>query len=254
MKIICLGSGTSQGVPVIGCPCAVCTSNDKRDKRLRSAVYVQTEEAKILIDIGPDFRQQFLHNELDDVDAVLITHEHNDHIAGLDDIRSINFAQRKSIPVYASQRVANCLKAYYPYMFGDDLYPGAPRVSIHVIDDSPFSINGLSIRPIKVRHGLLDIYGYRIKDFAYLTDAKSIPEDQYPHLQGLDTLIINALRKKEHHSHFTLEEALREIKKIQPRQAYLSHISHLMGLTAEWAQLLPEAVLPFNDNMVLDLI
>ncbi len=253
MKIICLGSGTSQGVPVIGCQCSVCTSDDSRDKRLRSSVYIETEEAKILIDIGPDFRQQFLHNGLDDIDAVLITHEHNDHIAGLDDIRAINFAHRKSIPVYTSRRVADCLKAYYPYIFTDDLYPGAPRVSITVIDDNPFTINGLPISPIKIDHGRLEIYGYRIRDFAYLTDAKNIPEDQYPLLKGLNTLVINALRKQEHHSHFTLQEALSEIEKIQPRQAYLSHISHLMGLTADWEGLLPKTVWPFNDNMILDL-
>ena len=252
MKIISLGTGTSQGVPVIGCECAVCTSDDPRDRRLRSSVYLETSEAKILIDIGPDFRQQFLTNGLSDLDAVLITHEHNDHVVGLDDIRAINFARKKSVPVYASERVAACLQRFYPYIFEKNPYPGAPRVQLQIIDENPFYINNLLIRPIQLLHGRLDIFGYRVKDFAYLTDAKSIPDSQYPLLENLKVLIINALRKETHHSHFTLDEALEQISKIKPAKAFITHISHLMGLTKEWAKELPPNVMPLIDNMSVE--
>lgn len=253
MKIISLGTGTSQGVPVIGCLCPTCNSDDPRDKRLRSSIYIETERLKLLIDIGPDFRQQFLSNDLSDVDAVLITHEHNDHVVGLDDIRAINFAHNKSIPVYASERVAACLRRFYPYIFNDNPYPGVPRVELHIINEEPFYIKNLLIRPIQILHGRLNIFGFRIKDMAYLTDAKTILEHQYPLLNNLKVLIINALRKKQHHSHFTLKEALAEILKIKPEQAYLTHISHLMGLTAEWAQDLPSNVMALQDKQVISI-
>jgi len=184
---------------VIGCKCDACLSPDPTDKRYRSSVYLEVGPTKILIDIGPDFRNQFLENNLEDVDAVLLTHEHNDHVIGMDDIRAINFIQKKSIPIYAKQNVISQLTQRFAYAFGNNKYPGTPLIHLIPIGEFPFIINEVEIIPVHLLHGRLDILGYRVGDFAYLTDASSIPESEYPKLNQLKILIINALRKEPHH-------------------------------------------------------
>jgi len=251
LKIIALGSGTSQGIPIIGCTCEVCTSADLRDQRLRSSVYIEINGVNILIDIGPDFRQQFLQNNLVSVDLVLITHEHNDHIIGLDDIRAINYTQQKSIPIYAENRVINELKRRFSYAFSDNPYPGVPRIEPVTIDTEPFSIKNIEIIPIRIQHGKLPILGFRIGNFAYITDASFIDEQEIEKLQNLDTLIINALRKEPHYSHFTLAECIQYIEKINPKQAFITHISHNMGVYADWVKDLPPHIRPLEDNMTI---
>lgn len=253
MKVIALGSGTSQGVPIIGCECPVCNSEDPRDHRLRSSVAVEVDGVDILIDIGPDFRQQFLRSRLNTVDLILITHEHNDHIIGLDDIRAINFTQKKSIPLFAEKRVADEIRHRFEYAFSDTPYPGVPRIDIQIIDEDRFETQGISIQPIRLIHGKLPILGFRIRDFAYLTDANIIPEEELHKLENLDVLIINALRKESHYSHFTLDEAVRQINIINPKRAYITHISHTMGKYDEWANQLPAHIRPLEDMMEIKL-
>jgi len=251
MKVIALGSGTSQGVPMIGCQCDVCTSTDARDKRLRSSVYIESEDAKVLIDIGPDFRRQFLDNKLDSVDLVLVTHEHNDHIIGLDDIRSINFIQNKSIPLYAEERVATQLRDRFAYAFNSSI-PGLPKVDlIHV--ESPFQYKDLNIIPVRVMHGNLPIYAYRINDFSYITDASKIEEDSMELLKGSKIIIINALRIQKHPTHYNLEECLEVIEALDPERAYITHISHSMGMTEDWSMTLPDNVYPLIDGMHIEI-
>ena len=210
------------------------------------------DSTKILIDIGPDFRNQFLENKLEDVDAVLLTHEHNDHVIGMDDIRAINFIQKKSIPIYAKQTVIAQLNQRFSYAFGNNKYPGTPLIHLVPIGDSPFFIDEVEIIPVHLLHGRLDILGFRVGDFAYLTDASSIPESEYTKLNQLKILIINALRKEPHHSHFTLTEALDEIERINPERAFLTHISHKMGPSSVWGQELPDTVSALNDKMILE--
>lgn len=253
MKIIALGTGTSQGVPVIGCNCTVCGSSDLDDTRLRSSVYIQTPQTSILIDIGPDFRTQFLNNKIKTVDSVLITHEHNDHVIGLDDIRAINFTQRKDIPFYASDRVVGVLKSRFSYAFSDDKYPGLPKVGLNTITDVPFELCDVTVTPINVMHGTLPIFGYRLNDLAYITDANYISDKELSKLYGVKVLIINALRHASHYSHFSLPEALAVAKKINADKTYLTHISHMMGPTSEWKKDLPSNVSPLQDKMVIEI-
>lgn len=249
MKIIALGSGTSQGVPIVGCTCAVCLSTDRQDKRLRSSIYIETKEAKILIDIGPDFRTQFLNNNLDSIDIVLITHEHNDHMIGLDDIRSINFIQKKSIPIYAEERVSAQLKDRFSYAFNNNR-PGLPQVELKNLKaNDKFQFRDVSIQAVRIMHGRLPIYAYKLNHLAYITDGSMIEEASIELLKGTKILIINALRIDPHPTHFNLEEALNMIKQINPEIAYITHISHAMGLTKDWSKLLPDNVYPLNDGM-----
>lgn len=251
MKIIALGTGTSLGVPLLGCRCDACTSTDTRDKRLRSSVYIIVNGLKILVDVGPDLRQQFLKNDLNQVDCVLFTHEHNDHVAGIDDLRAINFIQKKEIPLYGEQRVLDSLKSRYHYAFTN--YPGAPQISLNPITTEAFEIDSVKITPIRIQHGNLPILGFRINDFAYITDASHISESEIAKLQHLDTLIINALRFETHFSHFNLKSALETIQSINPRRAFLTHISHNMGQTSKWEPLLPDQIKPLNDNLVISI-
>lgn len=253
MKIIALGTGTSQGIPIIGCQCEVCTSADPADRRLRSSVYIESNEAKVLIDIGPDFRSQFLQNKLTTIDLILLTHEHNDHIIGLDDIRAINFTQQKSIPIFSSNRVIDTIKQRFAYVFSKEPYPGLPQIELNIIDDKSFQYKDLKISPINIKHGQLDIWGFRINDFAYITDASTIPEEEYSKLKNVKVLIINALRQAKHYSHFNLEGCLEAIKRINPSKAYITHISHNMGKTAEWKKLLPAGVSPLQDMMTIEI-
>lgn len=250
MNITLLGTGTSQGIPVIGCTCEVCLSSDSKDKRLRVSCYVEDTKNKILIDIGPDFRQQMLTNKISDIDAVLLTHEHNDHTAGLDDIRSINFLHNKNMPVYGMPRVLEDIATRFQYVFKSNKYPGLPRVELLPIH-SEFHIGNLSILPIPIMHGKLPIIGYRIQNFAYLTDASFITEEAIGLLQNLDVLVVNALRKEEHYSHFNLEEALAFISQVGPKQSYLTHISHAFDTHSNISKLLPNQVSVGYDRLTI---
>lgn len=253
LKITFLGTGTSQGVPVITCRCEVCMSEDVRDKRLRSSVLVQTKGKSFVIDTGPDFRQQMLNNSVADITAVLFTHEHKDHVAGLDDVRPYNHFHKKAINVYAEERVNEALKREYAYIFAEDKYPGIPQLSMNTISESAFEVEGIKIDPVRVYHYKLPILGFKIERFCYLTDVKTIPDKELKKLEDLDVLVINALRKKEHFTHLNLEEALTIIKKLKPKKAYLTHLSHDFGLHAIEEKLLPQNVAIAYDGLVLDL-
>ncbi|RMF00318.1 MAG: MBL fold metallo-hydrolase, partial [Bacteroidetes bacterium] len=240
MRVTILGSGTSQGVPVIGCDCAVCTSTDVRDQRLRCAVLVESGTTTLVIDVGPDFRQQMLGAQVHKLDAVLLTHEHNDHIIGMDDLRPFVFRQQRSMPIYCTKRVARELRQRFAYAFAKNPYPGAPRFELRDLSiDAPFIVGDIQVQAIEYLHGQLPVVGFRIKDFAYLTDFKSISDSEFAKLAGLDTLIVSALHHDPHHSHANLREALALIGRCHPRTAYLTHISHRMGLHAEIDRMLP---------------
>jgi len=236
MKVTFLGTGTSQGIPVIGCTCAVCQSSDSRDKRLRTSVMIEAKDKIIVIDSGPDFRQQMLreqvHHDLDKfcVDAVLFTHEHKDHIAGLDDVRPFNFRFKKDMQVYATEQVQEALRREYRYVFTPPFYPGAPLIQLNTIPtNKKFTIEDIEILPIQIMHGELPILGFRFGDFTYLTDVKTISPKEKQKIYGTKTLVLSALRRGEHHSHLTLEEALTLVEEFQPEQTYFIHMSHLLG-------------------------
>ncbi len=253
MRITFLGTGTSQGIPVIACECEVCRSLDYRDKRLRTALHIDTGKTSLIIDVGPDFRQQVLRERINRLDAILITHEHKDHTAGLDEVRSFNFKQKKDMPVYGRLSVLNQLRSEYQYIFGNHDYPGLPRIQLHEIDNRPFQINELTITPIEVMHYKLPVYGYRINNFAYITDAKTIPDKEKEKLRGLDVLVLNALQRKPHISHLTLDEALALSAELKPGFTWLTHLSHSMGLSRDVAPLLPDNVALAYDGLQLTL-
>lgn len=253
MKVIFLGTGTSTGVPVIACHCEVCLSNDKRDKRFRSSVYIEVNQKKILIDIGPDFRMQMLNNGLADIDAVVFTHNHKDHTGGLDDIRPINFILKKKIDVYAESYVQDTLKMEYPYIFHEQDYPGVPQIKLYTIDEQPFTIEDTRLIPIRVRHKNLPVLAYRIENFTYLTDANYIEEVELEKIKGSEVLVINALRRESHYSHFSLSEALAIIEKVQPKYAYLTHIGHHLGLYEEVQKELPHNVFLAYDGLSIEM-
>ncbi|MDQ3018057.1 MAG: MBL fold metallo-hydrolase [Bacteroidota bacterium] len=243
LEITLLGTGTSQGIPVIGCQCKTCKSTDPKDKRLRTAAFIQTADVGLAVDLGPDFRQQMLSNEISNVHAVLLTHEHNDHISGLDDIRPINFAYDREIPIYGSARSLLEIRRRFFYAFDHEYhYPGKPRVSGVPINDQPFTVGRTEIIPISVDHGDLQVYGFRIGNFAYVTDAKTIPSYSMDLLQGLDVLILNALRFISHPTHLNIEEAIALVERLRPGKTFFTHISHDMGLHAEVNAILPEHI------------
>jgi len=252
LKITFLGTGTSQGVPVIACDCAVCHSEDIHDKRLRSSMMIEVNHKIFVIDTGPDFRQQMLRVNVKHLDAILFTHEHKDHIAGLDDIRSFNWIYKKSMDVYAEERVLKALQIDYSYAFNEDKYPGIPEMTLHPISETPFNIQGVEIIPIRVMHYLLPVLGFRIGDFAYITDAKFIPDKEYEKLKNLKYFVINALRKKEHISHFNLAEAIEVSKRVGASHTYLTHISHLMGFHKDIENELPPHIHLAYDNLMLE--
>lgn len=229
MKITFLGTGTSQGVPVIGCRCEVCTSLDFRDKRLRTSVWVEVDDLKIVIDTGPDFRQQMLRFGTRQLDAVLFTHSHKDHIAGLDDVRAFNFLQKKDMPVFGSRATLDRISEEFYYSFDKNPYPGVPRLTKVVIENKPFMVGGVEVTPIQVMHHKMPVFGFRIGDFTYITDANYIAEEEREKILGSRVLVINALQRESHISHFTLPQALEVISDLQVPRAYLTHISHRLG-------------------------
>ena len=253
MKITFLGTGTSQGVPVIGGDCPACRSIDFKDKRLRSSIHVQTDEVSIIVDIGPDFRQQVLRAGIQWLDAVLLTHEHKDHTAGLDDIRSFNFKQQMDMPVYGRKSVLDQLKNEFAYIFSNKKYPGVPRVLLKEIDGGEFSIRKQKILPVEVMHYKLPVYGFRFKNFAYITDAKTINEAELGKLSGLEAIVLNALQEQPHISHLTLNEAIDLARRIGAKKTYLTHISHNLGLNSEVECRLPEGISLAYDGLVLEL-
>jgi len=254
LRIIFLGTGTSQGIPVIGSDHPVCLSSDPKDKRLRVSVLVSWDSFNYVIDCGPDFRQQLLRHPIPRLDGILFTHEHADHTAGIDDIRPFFFRQG-DIPVYALNRVKESLKQRFDYIFADeDRYPGAPAISYHEIKaDEPFALSGKMVIPIEGFHNRLQVLGFRIGDFAYLTDMKTISDKEIAKIKGIKALCINALRIKPHHSHFNLDEALEFIDQVQPEVAYLTHISHHLGFHGEVEKELPRGVHLAYDNLELNI-
>ncbi|RLD70086.1 MAG: MBL fold metallo-hydrolase [Bacteroidetes bacterium] len=253
MKITFLGTGTSQGVPVIGCGCKVCISADVRDKRLRSSVLVEQGELRVVIDTGPDFRQQMLRCGCSKLNAVLFTHEHRDHISGLDDIRAFNYIQKSPMDVYGEERVMRALNSSFPYVFAEKKYPGIPQVRMHTITTDAFQIGEMEVIPIRMMHYRLPVLGFRLGDFAYLTDGNYIPEAEKEKLFGVKHLVVNALRRETHISHFTLSEAVSLIEELSPRMGYLTHISHQMGVYAELEKELPSRIRSAYDGLVLEL-
>lgn len=248
-----MGTGTSQGIPVIGSDHPVCLSDDPKDKRLRVSVLVQWEGLNLLVDCGPDFRMQMLNNKITRIDAILYTHEHNDHTAGLDDIRPFFFRQG-DIPVYAHQRVLTSLKKRFGYIFQtENKYPGAPNVAVNEIRNQSFKFKNLNIIPVNAMHNRVQVFGFRFDDFVYLTDVKTIEKEEVEKLRGVKVLVLNALREEPHHSHLNLQEALDFIEELQPKRAYLTHISHLMGFHREVQEKLPENVFLAYDNLKITI-
>ncbi|MGG5486127.1 MULTISPECIES: MBL fold metallo-hydrolase [Flavobacteriaceae] len=253
MKITFLGTGTSQGIPVIGSTHPVCLSDNPKDKRLRVSVLIEWDNYAYVIDCGPDFRQQMLTANCNKIDGILFTHEHADHTAGLDDIRPFNFRQG-DMPIYAHKRVVKALQQRFAYVFETkNKYPGAPGVDIREIENTPFKLGDTTVVPINLMHGNLQVFGFRVNDFAYLTDMKTIAEAEMEKLKHLKVLVINALREESHHSHLNLEEALAFIDKVKPEKAYLTHISHLLGFHDEVEQKLPKHVFLAYDNLQITL-
>ncbi|MBS1976341.1 MAG: MBL fold metallo-hydrolase [Bacteroidetes bacterium] len=253
MKVTFLGTGTSQGVPVIGCGCEVCQSLDYRDKRLRTSVLIETNGKSLVIDTGPDFRQQMLREHVQRLDAVVFTHEHKDHVAGLDDVRAFNFLHKMDMPVFGHRHVLDRLKVEYYYVFDGDRYPGVPQLELIEINDKPFQAAGITITPLPVRHLRMPVFGFRIHDFSYITDANFIPDETYDLLRGTKVLVLNALQKEKHVSHFNLEEAVQIAQKVGAAQTYLTHASHHLGRHLEIERSLPAGIALAYDSLRITL-
>jgi phosphoribosyl 1,2-cyclic phosphate phosphodiesterase len=242
VKVTFLGSGTSQGVPVIGCNCKVCTSLDFRDKRLRASVHIEIEGHSFIIDSGPDFRQQVLRERINQLDALIFTHEHKDHTAGMDDIRSFNFLQKKDMPIYGRKSVLDQLKREFAYIFEGTKYPGIPRVEVLEIENKPFDIEGIKFTPIEVLHYKLPVFGYRIEDFTYITDAKTITQEEKQKIKGTKVLVLNALQSEPHPSHLTVDEAIELAQEINAERTFFTHMSHKIGTHSKISARLPKNI------------
>jgi phosphoribosyl 1,2-cyclic phosphate phosphodiesterase len=253
LTITFLGTGTSQGVPVIACNCEVCTSDDPRDNRLRTSILIEDGEKVIVVDSGPDFRQQMLRAKVQRLDAIVFTHEHKDHIAGLDDIRAFNYKQQGPIDVYGDLRVQAALKREFHYIFAEFKYPGIPQLNLHTIGADPFTIGKINFIPIEVMHYKLPVLGFRINDFTYITDAKTVEENEKQKIKGSKILVINALQKQEHISHFTFDEAIAFAKEIGAEKTYFTHISHRLGKHADISRSLPPNIELAYDGLKLNI-
>ncbi|MBI9066548.1 MAG: MBL fold metallo-hydrolase [Salinivirgaceae bacterium] len=253
MKITFLGTGASHGIPVIGCNCEVCSSSNAKDKRLRSSILIQTASNAIVIDAGPDFRQQMLREKISRVDAVLLTHEHKDHTAGLDDVRAFNYLMNKPMSIYAEKRVLDSIIREYSYVFSDNKYPGIPEMDLKAIDNSSFCIGDDEINPVQVYHHKLPVFAYRIGNMAYVTDAKTIPDTEKDKLKNLDVLVLNSLRKRPHISHMGIDEAIALVKELNPKQAFLTHISHKQYMYDELINILPSNMKPAYDGLKIEI-
>ncbi len=253
LQVTILGSGTSQGVPVIACDCDVCLSQDLKDKRLRSSILISHKDLQLVVDTGPDFRQQMLRENVQFLDAVFFTHMHKDHLAGLDDVRSFNFKQNADMPVFCDYLVNDALHREFEYVFKSD-YPGIPKLDVNVIDkDFSQSFGGLTVNALEVMHYKLPVLAFRFNQFGYVTDAKTISKEEADKLKGVEVLVVNALRKEEHISHFNLQKALDFIAYVKPKKAYLTHISHLMGKHKTVTSELPENVELAYDGLKIEL-
>jgi phosphoribosyl 1,2-cyclic phosphate phosphodiesterase len=253
INVVFLGTGTSTGVPVVACNCPVCLSSDPRDQRLRTSVMIQTNGHNLVIDCGPDFRYQMIREKVEDISAIILTHGHRDHTAGLDDVRAFNYVLNKTIDIYAGEDVVNSIRTEFPYIFTEKRFFGAPQLNFHIITNRPFQIQDVDVLPIEVLHHKLTIFGFRFGDFTYITDASHIEEQEMEKIRNTDILVINALRKSKHISHFSLSEALDVIKEINPREAYITHLSHFIGLHDEVQKSLPDKVFLAYDGLKLEV-
>ena len=253
MKVTFLGTGTSQGIPVIACDCKVCTSENPKDNRLRTSILIEENNQTIVIDTGPDFRQQMLRENVQKLDAIVFTHQHKDHVAGMDDIRAFNYKFKKDMDIYCTAEVEEALIREFPYVFSAYKYPGVPEIKVHNIKNEPFNINGIELIPIEGLHYKLSVFGYRVKDFVYLTDVSFVSEREKEKMKGAEVIVLDALRKTPHISHFTMEQAVELLEELKPKQGYLIHISHLMGMHNEVVDELPNFIKPAHDGLVLSL-
>ena len=253
MQITFLGTGTSQGVPIIACPCSVCQSPDPRDKRLRTSILVEEKGKNFVIDTGPDFRQQMLREDVKNLDAVIFTHEHKDHTAGFDDIRAFNFIHKKKMEVYASARVQEAIRREYAYIFSDFKYPGIPEINLHLIGNEKFKVEGVEFTPVEVMHYKLPVMGFRIGDLSYITDANFISGEEKDKIRNSKILVLNALRREPHISHFTLQEAIEMVAELKPEKAYFTHISHQLGRHEDVSKELPANIEIAYDGLKLTI-
>ena len=253
MKVTFLGTGTSQGIPVIACDCKVCTSENPKDNRLRTSILIEENNQTIVIDTGPDFRQQMLRENVQKLDAIVFTHQHKDHVAGMDDIRAFNYKFKKDMDIYCTAEVEEALIREFPYVFSAYKYPGVPEIKVHNIKNEPFIINGVELIPIEGLHYKLPVFGYRIKDFVYLTDVSFVSEREKEKMKGAEVIVLDALRRIPHISHFTMEQAVELLEELKPKQGYLIHISHLMGKHNEVVKELPNFIKPAHDGLILEL-